>query len=506
MRRLAIAGLVVCACGPSVRDVTDVGGAVVVIDTDMPVPKLVSRLRIDLYADDGTWYATHDVERAQPTDFPTSFGVYTPDDTQARVVLVRIRAYQEGKVRDYRGERFDPGPPANAAPFSIPAAPKPTDQPRLVDDAGNDVTPSSEPEPRLAIDRLVQVRLVPGTIGAARVVLRGACVGTMADVAGRASCVDTERTREPVSETPLGDDRSLGPSLVGQFDPPRPCTAPVRTPRPGLLEDEVCIPGGAFVLGSHDDVFTLVDDLPERVAIVAPFRMDRFEVTVARWRQAVADGFVSPDDTPVANEGALDTKVITFEDPSLCSWSKTPRERETYALSCVSQIAAHAFCKYLGADLPSEAQWEYAASVAGRARKSRFPWGGDDSVEPTCARAVWGRGELPLILQQCIASGFGPLAVDARAADGGDVTPTFGIVGFGGGVSEVLRDSWAPMNAACWARATLFEPTCDAPSTVTAGRGGSWHDNVVGTIVAVRRAADGISSVLGLRCVRSGEP
>src|SRR5207249_10127 len=136
-----------------------------------------------------------------------------------------------GKVRDYRGERFDPGPAEGAKPLVVPPEPPATNEPRLRDDAGDDVTPVSEPEPLLAIDRLLTVRLVPGTIGAVRVVLRGACAGTMADIAGRRTCVDTERVRDDVTESPLEEDRSLGASVAGSFDPPRPCTAQLRAAR-----------------------------------------------------------------------------------------------------------------------------------------------------------------------------------------------------------------------------------------------------------------------------------
>jgi formylglycine-generating enzyme required for sulfatase activity len=489
-----------------VRDVTDVGGAVVVVDTDMPVPKLVSRLRIDLYTEDGTWYATRDVLRSTSDAWPTSFGVYTPDASSDRTVVVRLRAYPEGKVRDYRGERFDPGPSPVAQPFDIPPAAPATNQPRLQGDNGVDVTPVSEPEPLLTIDRLLSVHLVPGTVGAVRVVLRGACVGTMADLAGNKTCTETERARDDVAPSPLEEDRSLGPSLAGTFGLPIPCSAPTRAARPGLFEDEVCVPGGTFVLGSTDDVFTQATDLPERVATVAPFRMDKWEATVGRWRQALADGFVPPDAGPAVNDTPTSTNVVPFDSPTLCPWSTTPMGRESYAVSCLSFADARAFCKFGGGDLPSEVQWEYAASISGREKKSRFPWGGDDSARPTCDRAVWGRGELPLLLQQCIADGFGPLPVDARAGPNGDVTPGLGIVGLAGGVSEFTTDAFTSMSSACWASSPMFEPGCRRATSPHSGRGGCWHDNAVGVLIALRRPADGINALLGFRCVRSGTP
>jgi formylglycine-generating enzyme required for sulfatase activity len=487
------------------------GQVLVIVDTDAPVPKLVARLRIDVYAEDGSWYASRDVALGSPSAWPTSFGVHAPDASR-RVAIVRLRAYPEGKERDYRGERFVARPPPDAAPLAVTPPPLATDEPRLLGEAGDDQTPPTEPEPLLAIDRLVRVRIDPGGSSATRIILRGACAGTMADLEGRASCVDTEDVRVPLADETIDPDRTLPRSLVGTFDPPRPCAATPRgehlaTDGTPLHDDEVCVPGGAFVFGSPDNVFTVVDDLPERVAIVSPFLIDRFEVTVARYRDAVARGFVSPDPTPGPNEGPLPTDPVTFTIDTLCSWSASPQDRETYALSCVSAEMARAFCRFEGGDLPSEVQWEYAAAIAGRAARTRFAWGGATTTQPGCDRAVWGRGEIALFTQQCIAGGFGPLAVEARLGDAGDVTPGLGIVGMGGGVSEITRDAFAPLSANCWARAPLLDPGCEAgPKDELTGRGGSWRDNAVSLLVAMRRGAGGTSSVLGFRCARKGTP
>ena len=43
---------------------------------------------------------------ARPSDWPTSFSVVSRDEQGPRDVLVRLRAYPEGKARDYLGERY----------------------------------------------------------------------------------------------------------------------------------------------------------------------------------------------------------------------------------------------------------------------------------------------------------------------------------------------------------------------------------------------------------------
>lgn len=489
------------------------GEVLVLVDTDMAVPREIARLRVDLYSADGAWYASHDVSRARLEDWPASFGVFADNGSAERVVTVRVRAYPEGKVRDYRGERFVPRP-TSGAPLDLVPEPVPTDKPRLLSETGVDATPGTEPEPLLTIDRLVRVRVRSDQRGWVKVVLPGACVGTMADLANGTSCIDTEDVRVPAPELLVtAGAPPPDPSLAGAkstrvectYTPRARSTAADGTP---LYDDEVCVPGDRFVFGSIDSIVTDYEDLPERFVVVPPFLMDRFEVTVGRWRAALAKGFVSPDATPTPNEGPIPAVLTPYTDPSMCSWSTTPQNRETFALTCVSDAAARAFCAFEGGEVPSEVEWEYAAGIAERPFRTRFPWGGDDTEVPTCDRAIWGRGELygQLCVVGAPGDGFGPLPVDARAAT--DVTPVLGIVGLGGGVCERTRDAIIQMTATCWAAAPLVLPGCDVPSPFHSVRGGSWHDSAISMRASVRRTdldrTSGLvaTSDIGFRCVR----
>src|SRR3954469_17137162 len=104
------AALLVAAC------TQQLGEALIVVDTDLPVPQLVGRLRVDLHAPDGTWFESRDIARPDPRDWPVSFSVYSDDPLDDKLVSIRLRAYPEGHVRDYRGERFRERP-AFVEPF-----------------------------------------------------------------------------------------------------------------------------------------------------------------------------------------------------------------------------------------------------------------------------------------------------------------------------------------------------------------------------------------------------
>jgi formylglycine-generating enzyme required for sulfatase activity len=165
--------------------------------------------------------------------------------------------------------------------------------------------------------------------------------------------------------------------------------------------------GGSFARG----------DDPAQPATVSSFRLDKYEVTVARFRpfvDAVAAGWV-----PAAGAGkhshlngglGLVTSAGTYEpgwDPSWTStlpftrpdwdmslacdtpyhpsetWTPNPGPNEQRPLDCLTWLNAMAFCIWDGGFLPSRAEWEYAA--AGGAEQRSYPWG---AGMPTVSLAI----------------------------------------------------------------------------------------------------------------------
>jgi formylglycine-generating enzyme required for sulfatase activity len=107
------------------------------------------------------------------------------------------------------------------------------------------------------------------------------------------------------------------------------------------------------------------DATGERVVTVSPFSISVSEVTVKQYRQCVqAGGCEAPSDR---------SKRCTYH----------PSKRDKLPMNCVSWSDARRFAKWVGGELPSEVEWEYAARSEGKF--TTFPWG-DQAID--CDYAV----------------------------------------------------------------------------------------------------------------------
>ena len=124
----------------------------------------------------------------------------------------------------------------------------------------------------------------------------------------------------------------------------------------------------AFGLRASGNVGNGIADVPHQVVLTKPFCMDATEVTAGAYAKCVQErGCSRPD--------------------ARTRWAVYP-DKPDYPVNMVDFRQARFYCEAVGKSLPTEAQWEWAASGG---KGNKWPWG---AAHPTCAYADFTPGVL----------------------------------------------------------------------------------------------------------------
>jgi formylglycine-generating enzyme required for sulfatase activity len=180
--------------------------------------------------------------------------------------------------------------------------------------------------------------------------------------------------------------RKEGETLIIDMDPSTPPPAPAApapvAPKPGPApEGMVFVKGGCFKMG---DTFGdgEADEKPVHEVCVNDFYMDKYEVTVGEFREFVSNSGYKAD---AETTGGCYKWIEKWEIDKNTYWdSPGYAQTDSNPVSCVSWNDAQEYLKWKSRKagktvrLPTEAEWEYAASYAGGpGKKSRFGTGKD---------------------------------------------------------------------------------------------------------------------------------
>lgn len=234
-------------------------------------------------------------------------------------------------------------------------------------------------------------------------------------------------------------------------------------------EPTVRIPAGPFEMGrSHelpDDRLKwfpqlLRDDRPVRTVTLGAFDIDAHEVTNREYSEFVAAGLA--------------------RKPHYWPRGRIPEGKADQPVANVTWDEAHAYCRWKGKRLPTEAEWEKACRGGLTAKK--FPWG-DEEADPERAH---------------YDSVKGPIAICSYERNG------YGLCDMAGNVWEWTADRYAKEY---YAVGRPQDPQGPTEGRYRVLRGGSWAD-VPKFLTCAHRSfsrPEERSPNIGFRCARTAE-
>lgn len=254
-------------------------------------------------------------------------------------------------------------------------------------------------------------------------------------------------------------------------------------------------------------------------ADVSAFTLDRFEVTVGRFRRFLDSAAGTREHPPAEGAGAhpaiagsgwraswsagLAVDRAMLEQGLGCgpaaTWTALAAETDTRPINCVTWYEAFAFCAWDGGRLPTEAEWNLAA--AGGSEERERPWTVDRPSSIERAHAVFTEAR-PFPVGSCSPRGDGRWGHADLVGNVWEWTLDANETG-----ALLPREGASPC-----ATAGLPLPCDDCVGVGAEGaarvlRGGGFGMPSAGMRVAIRRADDPAErqQVFGIRCARSVE-
>jgi sulfatase modifying factor 1 len=253
------------------------------------------------------------------------------------------------------------------------------------------------------------------------------------------------------------DNRPQTCSADGTWSPGPPCASPTPLCRTGQCVTPSCQSGGDspyVVGGTYARSFDGIHDTDDsKIATVSDFRMDRYEITVGRFREFLA---AYPANRPAGGAGrhprlgdtsgwrsAYDATLPSAVGPytavlkcgEFTTWTDSPGPNENKPINCITWYDAFAFCAWDGGRLPTEAEWNYVAAFGNGA--CPYPWRDCVPIEPQ--HAVFGCVADGSAAGDCSANDI--LAVGSRSPKG---DARWNQADVSGNVAEWVLDAYSP--------------------------------------------------------------
>jgi formylglycine-generating enzyme required for sulfatase activity len=249
-----------------------------------------------------------------------------------------------------------------------------------------------------------------------------------------------------------------------------------------------------------------VGNLP---ATVSTYRLDKYEITVGRFRKFVAS---FPGSMPTGSSGInanvsvdpgwnpiwggafyMPQDQATFDSNVKCSssaWTNWTVGDDDLPMNCIDWYEAYAFCIWDGGHLPTELEWNYAA--AGGSDQRPYPWSTsptDMTIDPSYA------------VYAPAAAVYAPVGSTSPKGDG-----RWGQADLAGNVFEWVEDWYGGFPATCTNCANLDWRIANQIPAYRLTRGGSAGDDASFQLTSriwYWNVPSFRNDVIGARCARN---
>ena len=156
----------------------------------------------------------------------------------------------------------------------------------------------------------------------------------------------------------------------------------------------IFIKGGKFIFGNDKG---LERERPEQEVIVQSFLIDKNLVTVNDFRNFITSTNYKSEAEKFGNAIVFIDSINTWQLINGATWeyplgNSNPIAFDNHPVTQVSWNDALAYCEFCDKTLPTEVQWEYAASERGQKKNQLFYWGNDLVINNKYMCNTWASG------------------------------------------------------------------------------------------------------------------
>ncbi|MGM0597173.1 MAG: protein kinase domain-containing protein [Myxococcota bacterium] len=274
------------------------------------------------------------------------------------------------------------------------------------------------------------------------------------------------KSKADKKETPQKDKENKDSGVDAKNSSSNLATALVKKRKFG---DFIQISGNnnCFFMGNKDGSTA---EKPAHMVCLSAFAVDKYEVTVNKFAKCV--------------QAKKCSVPIRFKAKNNCNYGRDGFE--DHPVNCVTWKQATDFCNFAGKELPTEAQWEYAA----RGKKSNYfyPWG---SQEADCSKAVIYSGDKP-------GCGKGHTWKVGSKPQG---KSPFGVHDLAGNVWEWTKDNYKEDYYQKLAGQVVHNPQGSTDGSLKSLRGGAWNTGGIKSTFRVGFSPQKAEPHIGFRCV-----